>query len=217
MPIYDDAAAAAKRLASTPRSTGSSLPYMRHAIFSRGVRCAFAALAIGFLPASQAAIVTFNITATGFEEVNAAGTPNQGDPDGSALGTLTLNNGTGTGTTGSATFNLTLSNITLTNLSGHHIHQAPATTTGSIVLDFGDPDTIRNGDVLSGMISGLSAAQITSIFANPSNFYYNLHNGSFPSGAVRDQLVMIPEPGSACLLVVGAFAVASRRRVVSWN
>jgi hypothetical protein len=187
---------------------------MRHVTFPRGVLFALAALVVGVSPASWAAIVTYNITATGFEEVTSTGTPNQGDPDGTAFGTLTLNNGNGTGTTGSATFDLRLSNLDLTTLSGHHVHVGAATTTGAIVLNFGDPDTIRTGDVLSGIISGLSATQITSIFANPSNFYYNLHNGAFPGGAVRDQLVVIPEPASACLLIAGTFAVALRRRTV---
>jgi hypothetical protein len=186
---------------------------MRLSIFSRSgaIVAAFLVYVNAFPAVSDAAIVSFNITATGLEEVNAAGVPNQGDPNGTAMGTLTLNNGTGSGTTGSATFNLTLSNITLTNLSGHHIHMAPATTTGGVVLDFGDPDLIRSGDVLSGMISGLSAATITNVFANPSGFYYNLHNGDFPGGAVRDQLVAIPEPASLGLLVLGGLACTRRR------
>jgi hypothetical protein len=187
---------------------------MRLSFFSAtGVFAATVLLSAGaFVPAGRTAMVTFNITATGIEEVTAGGVPNQGDLDGTAMGTLTLNNGTGSGTTGSATFSLTLSNIDLSNLTGHHIHQAPATTTGTIVLDFGDPDAIRSGDVLTGMISGLSATIITSIFANPSGFYYNLHNGAFPSGAVRDQLVAIPEPGGVSLLILGAVTLIGRRR-----
>ncbi len=140
----------------------------------------------------------------------AGGIPNQGDPDATSIGTLLLDNGTGSGTTGFATFNLTLSNINLTNLSGHHIHQAAATTNGSVVLDFGDPDSIRSGSVLSGTITGLSAPMITAIFANPTNFYYNTHNGDFGSGAVRDQLV--PEPTSAALLLLGAAGLSFSRR-----
>jgi hypothetical protein len=185
---------------------------MRRATSSRGVLFAAAVLAIGFLPVTQGAIVTFNITATGLEEVTGAGVPNQGDLDGTALGTLALNNGTGSGSTGSATFDLTLSNIDVATLSGRHIHNAGPTTTGGIVLDFGDPDLIRTLDKLSGTISGLSATQITAIFANPGNFYYNLHNGAFPGGAVRDQLVVIPEPGSAFLLILGTCAMSRRRR-----
>jgi hypothetical protein len=170
------------------------------------------AFAILFAPVGYATVMTFSISASGAKEVNAAGVPNQGDPDGTATGTLTLNNGTGSGTTGSATFSLTLNNIDLTTLTGHHIHQAPATTTGTIVLDFGDPDTIRSGSVLSGTISNLSATTITSVFANPAGFYYNIHNGAFPGGAVRDQLTPIPEPAAVSLLPLAALAIAARRR-----
>jgi hypothetical protein len=161
---------------------------------------------------AQAATQTYGIQATGAKEVTSGGTPNQGDVDGSASGTLTLNNGTGSGATGSATFSITLTNIDLIALTGHHIHQAPSTTTGSIVLDFGDPDTIRTGSILSGTVTGLSAATINSIFANPSGFYYNIHNGAFSGGAVRDQLTVIPEPGAAALLGLPALALLMLRR-----
>lgn len=157
---------------------------------------------------AQATSMMFNINADGIKEVSAGGVPGQGDPDGSAIGTLTLNDGSG-GFTGSATFSLTLANLDLTTLSGHHIHQAPSTTTGSIVLDFGDPDTIRTGSLLSGTISGLNSSTIDNVFGNPTGFYYNLHNGPFPGGAVRDQLV--PEPSTFALLGLGALGLMAYR------
>ncbi len=73
----------------------------------------------------------------------------------------------------------------------------------------GDPDTIRVGNVVSGTIPNLPAATITNIFANPTGFYYNLHNGPFPNGAVRDQL---PEPGAIGLLGIGVVGLLARRR-----
>ena len=149
---------------------------------------------LAFNHSAEGTQMTYAINANGAKEVTSGGVPNQGDLDGSASGTLTLDNGTGAGSTGSATFSITLSNIDITTLTGHHIHMAPATTTGSIVLDFGDPDSLRTGSVISGTISNLSATQITAVFANPSNFYYNIHNGAFSGGAVRDQLVPVPEP-----------------------
>jgi hypothetical protein len=155
-----------------------------------------------------AAVQTFNINADGIKEVNSGGASN-GDADGTAVGTLMLDNGTGAGATGSATINLTLANLDLSNFTGHHIHNAASTTTGPIVVDFGDPDTLRTGNTLNGTITGLPAATISGIFSNPSNFYYNLHNGTFPSGAVRDQL---PEPAALSLLGFAAVLLRRTRR-----
>src|SRR3954449_10291375 len=95
---------------------------------------AMVALFLVGAPQAFAATQSYNIQANGAKEVTVSGTPNQGDPDGTATGTLTLNNGTGAGTTGSAIFSITLSNIDITTLSGHHIHVGAATTAGSIVL-----------------------------------------------------------------------------------
>ena len=176
-------------------------PHSAHPLILSAILCATLLVLSSSL---RAASITFSINATGAKEVNAAGVPDQGDPDGSAIGTLLLDNGTGSGTTGLAVFNLNLSNLdpATVDLTGHHIHQAPATTTGSIVVNFGDPDAIRSGTTLTGTITGLPAATITAIFANPSGFYYNLHNAQFPAGAVRDQLSAsgVPDGGSAAAL-----------------
>src|SRR5437868_12275116 len=64
-----------------------------------------------------AASMTFNINANGIKEVNLSGNP-AGDPDGSAVGTIMIDDGTG-GTTGFAVFNLTLANLD-TPFSAHH-------------------------------------------------------------------------------------------------
>jgi hypothetical protein len=150
--------------------------------------------------------MTFNINANGVKEVNAAGVPGQGDPDGTATGTLTLDN-----VAGSATINITVANLDL-SFTGNHVHQAPPTTTGAIVLDFGDPDNYRVGNLISGTVTGLSIATINSVFANPSNFYYNIHNTPFPGGAARDQLAGVPEPSSLGLAALGLLAAAVFRR-----
>ena len=142
----------------------------------------------------------FNINANGTKEVNAAGVPS-GDPDGSLVGTLTLNDGTG-GTTGTAIFNLTFANLDVP-FTGFHIHQAPPTTSGGIVLPFANQDSYRSGNSLAGTISGLSSTVIDNIFANPGGFYLNLHNGVFPGGAVRDQLSPVPEPSVFGLALAG--------------
>ena len=167
-----------------------------HRNFRATIAAVFLCAAFFMVAASAPATeMTFQINALGANEVGA------GDPDGFAIGTITFNNGTGAGMTGFATISLMLGNIDLSNLTGHHIHQAPAGVNGSIVLDLGNPNTILSGNMLSGTITNLSATTITSLFSNPTGFYYNLHNGAFPGGAVRGQ---IPEPSVSLLLLLGA-------------
>ena len=161
---------------------------------------------------SMAASMVFNIAANGIQEVNVNGVSN-GDPDGLANGTITLDNGTGSGTTGFATFSLTVSNID-GSLSAHHFHEGPPTTTGAVRLDFGSPTILLTGSstsgTLSGTVTGLSSTQITAVLANPTSFYYNLHSTTFPSGAVRHQLV--PEPTAAGLMALSILGLGAFRR-----
>jgi hypothetical protein len=177
---------------------------------SRRALALFAAASAALAAHALAEVRVFNIVATGAQEVNASGVPNQGDPDGQAVGTVTLDNGTGAGSTGSVSVDLLLSNIDLSDLRGHHIHQAPAGSNGPIVLDLGDPDTVlTGGNRLFGTFTGLSATTVTNVLNNPAGFYYNLHNGPFPPGAVRAQL---PEPSLAAIALVGGVIAARRRR-----
>lgn len=145
---------------------------------------------------------TFVINATGAQE-----RPNAGDPDGTAVGTLTLNPGTG-GTTGSATVNLVLANIEFP-LTAYHIHTGAAGASGSPLINFGNPEMLRSGNTLSGTIPDLSTANINTVLANPAGYYLNIHNGPFGGGAVRDQL---PEPGALGLLGIAALPLLRRRR-----
>jgi hypothetical protein len=172
---------------------------------------AVAAIIFGASRAGAAVITTYNVNMTGAKEVTSGGVPNQGDPDGLVTGTLTLNNGTGAGTTGSASFNLTISNIDFP-VTGYHIHKAPSTTTGTIVLDFQGQtpfESMRTGNTFVGTVSNLSATTITDVQTNPAGFYFNIHNGPFGGGAVRDQL---PEPTGLAVLMLGGGLLAGQRR-----
>ena len=114
---------------------------------------------------------------TGAAEVNAAGVPNQGDPDGAGTARITVNPG----------LNVVCWDITVTGIATPtrgHIHQAPVGVNGPIVVEFFEA---ADGPVLQGCTTptGTTAQEI---LRNPAGFYVNVHNADFPAGALRGQL-----------------------------
>ena len=169
---------------------------------------AVAALFAGASIAS-AAPVTFDVNMTGQKEVTSGGVPNQGDLNGSAIGTITLDAGSG-GSTATFSFNLTLSGLATPPVTDFHIHTGVATTSGSVLIPFG----VSGSDILtqtqfSGSRTGLNSTNMSAALANPAGFYVNIHNGEFPGGAVRDQ---VPEPAGLMLLAIGGLLAGRRGR-----
>ena len=120
----------------------------------------------------------FTTTMTGAAEVNAQGVPNQGDPDGIGTATITLNYGQGT-----VCWELSVSGITLP-ASAAHIHEAPVTAPGPVVVPLSAPDA-------SGFASGCATVDrelIKDIIQHPEEYYVNVHNADYPSGALRGHL-----------------------------
>ena len=108
----------------------------------------------------------------------AAERPGPGDPDGSGTAWLTLNHGQG-----EVCWVIVVENIALPS-TGAHIHIAPVTDPGPVVVPLSAPD-------LTGMSSGCISADpdlIKDIQQNPSAYYVNVHTTDFPGGAVRGQL-----------------------------
>lgn len=120
----------------------------------------------------------FSIMLTGEAEVTAAGVPNQGDLDGEGTASLTLNQGQA-----EICYELNVSGIALPAI-GAHIHVAPATTTGPVVVPLAAPDA-------SGTSHGCVSVDpdlIKAIRQNPENYYVNVHTTEYPAGALRGQL-----------------------------
>jgi hypothetical protein len=135
-----------------------------------------AIVAAGFLLISPSATasprtVALDAKLTGAEEV-----PDPGDPDGRGHAVVLIR-----ADEGELCYVLTVRRIETAHLA--HIHIGPAGTPGPVVVDF-TPPTPKSSDCLTGLDTEL----LHDIVNNPSGYYVNVHNPSFPRGAVRGQL-----------------------------
>lgn len=114
----------------------------------------------------------FTISLTGPAEVPP------GDPDGTGTATITLNRFHGT-----VCWEIRVSGITLP-ATGAHIHEAPVGVAGPIVVPLSAPD----GHGLASGCTTVSTEEVRDIIRHPDQYYVNVHNTDYPSGAVRGQL-----------------------------
>jgi hypothetical protein len=125
----------------------------------------------------QLAGTVFRVALSGAQEVNMAGEPNQGDPDGSGTAVITLD-----AEHGDVCYVLRVQNIEPATMA--HIHRGSKGTNGPIVVTLGTPG--ENG-VAIGCVAA-EQATIAAILMKPSNYYVNVHNTPYPPGALRGQL-----------------------------
>jgi hypothetical protein len=126
-------------------------------------------LSVGSVFAQSETLLTANLT-------GAAEVPGPGDPDGSGTADVTLKPASG-----EICYEINVSNIASATMA--HIHVGAADVAGPVVVNFDPP--------ASGSSSGCVAVDISlinAIIADPANYYVNVHNASFPAGAVRGQL-----------------------------
>jgi hypothetical protein len=107
----------------------------------------------------------------------AAEVPGPGDPDGTGVAEITVNPGLGV-----ICYEITVADIDPATLA--HIHFAPAGVAGPVVVNFSPPTTGSS----SGCAEDVDRAIAKNILKNPDQYYVNVHNAAFPSGAVRGQL-----------------------------
>ena len=129
------------------------------------------------------------------------------DQSARGTGTFTLNltrDSNGTITDASGTFVYSVSGFPAgTTLRGTHIHEAGPGVAGSVVIDTGLsaataitlPDgtltnqTFSNRPLSNPSTPAANAALAQKIIDNPNGYYFNVHSGANPGGAIRAQLV----------------------------
>ncbi len=103
--------------------------------------------------------------------------PRLGDADGTGTARITVNRGQS-----QVCYELRVANIEPATAA--HIHEAPAGTAGPVVLALTKP----NADGVSSGCATVSRELADELAADPADYYVNVHNASFPGGAVRGQL-----------------------------
>ena len=103
----------------------------------------------------------------------------RGDSDGTGTALLTVNAGRR-----EVCWQLAVQNITLPATAAH-IHKALAGDLGAIVVHLSAPDL---SGTATGCRSGLDRELLEDILEHPDDYYVNVHNATFPPGAVRGQL-----------------------------
>jgi len=130
--------------------------------------------------------ITLSAALRGRTEVGTGATNTSivGDPNG--RGFVTVSNVAGDPTT--LCYVLTVEKIEPAMAA--HIHKAPAGVNGGIVVNLIAPSDGSSADcVTEGEAGGFVGTQTAAdIFANPQDYYVNVHTPTYPGGAVRGQL-----------------------------
>jgi len=141
---------------------------------------------------------TYTVNMSGAQEVGG------GDPDGTATGTITLDDASGL-----ISWSFVYANIAAPTAMHIHGPAAPAGVNANVFIGLGVVTSGGAGTLIDSFVHG-NLAEITQILNSPTTFYVNIHNGPFGGGAVRGQ---VPEPATALFLGAGlaGLGVASRR------
>lgn len=132
----------------------------------------FGVLLLAFATPAAAGGRPYTIQLSGANEVNGAGVPNQGDPDGSGTARLWINPGQG-----EVCWAIEVSGVD--PITAAHIHIAPVTAPGPVVVPL---------EPYSGGCTDVTREIALALITNPDGYYVNVHNMTYPAGALRGQL-----------------------------
>ncbi len=112
----------------------------------------------------------------------AAERPGPGDPDAVGRAVITINDAAN-----QVCVAVQFTNVTLPT-TGFHIHVAPPTDPGPVVIPLANPTTNQSYQC----VTVANEALLDDIAANPSRYYINLHTQPlYAAGAIRGQLQRI--------------------------
>lgn len=149
---------------------------MARRITSLTLAVVVASLGVMLLATSVAAnhFATFTTSLSGAEEV-----PGLGDPNGKGWASLDVYDA------GLVCYTLKVQAVETPTAA--HIHEAPAGMAGPVVVDLRIDLAESRGNRLSYCVNAPEDVA-ADIRANPSDYYVNVHNATYPAGAIRGQL-----------------------------
>jgi hypothetical protein len=119
---------------------------------------------------------------TGRKEISAAGRRNAGDRDGRGIASVILRGRR------QICVSLLVSNIDTPTAA--HIHRGFAGTNGPVFVTLNPPS--HGGLAGDTFCAQISRSAHLRLRANPRRYYVNIHNATFPNGAIRGQLARLP-------------------------
>ena len=136
--------------------------------------CAALAMVAALATVSSAADKKLYATMNGKSETPA------GDPDGTGTAVLTVKVKT-------ICFDIRPKKAGITFAAGH-IHAGAKGKNGDVVVPLFQKPKKATGGKLTGCSPTVAASVLAKIKAKPAGYYVNIHNATYPAGAIRGQL-----------------------------
>lgn len=136
---------------------------------------AIAAIAATSLHATSASATAQSLVALLYGGNEVAG----GDPDGYGIATVTRTN--------TKKICVTVLVTGIEPPSAMHIHAAPAGSNGGVLIGLNSVKPNKGDPGVSSGCVKADKADINALLANPDQYYLNVHNATYPGGAVRGQ------------------------------